>query len=480
MSGFGVGVAVSSEPVPDEDFQLIEGEDVLQYPLVESPPDGGGGMRVVVPQKGSVFRESDGAVKVAIIRPCVSRGKRIRGLPPIYTQEMLAENAGVFKNWLMFQDHLTPAMIEALKGGGRSVRDLGGRLVETWYDPQFRMPDDDDYGIREGAVVGWALPQPGTKAMIEADPEILRTSINAFPKAARKGFAPWNREVQGYLIEGIRPRPEGSVDFVIRAGAGGRVLREDEQLAVSVLESLYSADNEMPERNVDISKMTAAQLREHLQENAPSLLEELGLSEGGAGGGGPAPAKTTFSLDDVKNLLAEQEQRLSVSFTEKLTEHSDAVEERAQELLEERAEASDLAEHAAELIEASGLPIEWQVDLKRRYAVLPSGPTPALQVEEKQVAVEGGGTKTLTKREVIAESVDADVKHAQQLIESASGRPRVHGLGGGSGDGPAGGAPAGNSLFRDWLKESSPELFEEDGSLKEDSLKSMVREGVQA
>lgn len=464
-----------------DDLILIEGEDCLQYPLMEYDPESGsGGARVVVPKQGGVFRESDGAVKVAVIRPCVSRGKRIRGLPPIYTQEMLAENAGVFSNWLMFMDHLTPAMIEQMRSSGRSVRDLGGRILESWYDPKFRMPDDDDYGIREGGTLAWVLPQPGSKAMLEADPEILRTSINAFPKRAREGFAPWNKSLKGMLIEGIRRKPEGSLDWVVRAGAGGRVLKEDEELAVSVLESYYSADNEMPERNVDISKMTAAQLREHLQENAPSLLEELGIKEKPESVREDAPAGASFSLEDVKGLLNEQETKLTESFSSQLTEHTDTIEERATELLEERAEATILAEHAHGLIESSGLPVEWQVDLKRRYAVLPSGPTATLQVEEKEGKDEDGNAKTLSKKDVVAQSVEEDVKHAQRLIESASGRPSVTGQGGGGGGGEGGGQRQGNTMFRQWLKESSPELFGEDGKLKEDEVKLMVSEGVRA
>lgn len=235
-SDSGTAGDVDEPDAPVGEGRLTEAEILEASPLVEESAP-----RVLVTRRGRVF-DADGTVGIAIIRPCVSRGKRLRGLPPIYTPEMLAENAGVFAGWLMYADHLSEAagdappdetvseeVLRLLEAKGRSVRDLGGRILSSRWDPRFRAPYDDEYGYRPGAVVGRALPQPFIREMIEADPELLHVSINAYPKGARPGAAPWDRSQRGMLVEGILTRPPGSVDWVPRGGAGGRVLREVER-----------------------------------------------------------------------------------------------------------------------------------------------------------------------------------------------------------------------------------------------------------
>jgi hypothetical protein len=178
-----------------------------------------------------------GTVKIAIIRPCVSRGKRIRGLPPIYTEEMLEANAGVYTGWLMYMDHLTGRLREAVaeyvqEAPGRSVRDLGGRILRSWWDPGYEASWDADRGYRRGAVLAEALPQPPVRAIIEADPEILNVSHNCHPTGAVVGTR-WGQK--GAIIEGIRREPEGSVDWVPRGGAGGQLAEADEATMIGAL-----------------------------------------------------------------------------------------------------------------------------------------------------------------------------------------------------------------------------------------------------
>jgi hypothetical protein len=134
----GAGEEVEETPLTEEELQDAG-------PIVEAS-----GPRLIIPRRGKVFEE-DGTCRIAVIRPCVSRGRRLgpSKLPPIYTPRMLAENASVFGGWLMYADHLAEEMVEwkgrriplaeamvgLLQERQRSIRELGGRLVESWYDP---------------------------------------------------------------------------------------------------------------------------------------------------------------------------------------------------------------------------------------------------------------------------------------------------------------------------------------------------------
>lgn len=433
---------------PEQVAAALEERELLE-PLVESQT------RVIVPRRGKVFEE-DGTCKVAIIRPCVSRGRRLRGLPPIYTPRMLAENAGVFSGWLMYMDHLTEAMVETMRSRGRSIRELGGRVIESYYDPEFELPDDGDRGYQRGAVIGRVLPQPPVRAMLEADPDILHVSINAFPKAARKGAAPWDPSVEGMIIEGIRKTPEGSVDWVPRGGAGGRVLQEDDKLAVCLLEAFYDADvseEQMPE----FRNMTLQQLREAVASENPALAEEAGLIRSDAP---PAPVRGGLTEADLERVLEEREAQLREEFEERILEEERRREVEVQEALSFRDDLRSRADHAQRLIKAAGLPTRWTEDLVRRYSVLPSGPSQALLVEADGEDAMG----------VLTERVHADIAHARDLLAEASGIPAVTGLGGAPSGPVTSGKRRGNA-FRDFLSEGGTSVTDED-------VENMVREGV--
>lgn len=371
----------------------------------------------------SVIRP-DGTVKVVVIRPCVSRGKKVRGLPPIYTPQMLAECANVFTGWPMFMDHVSEEMQEALRRKGRSVNELGGRMVETWWDPSFTHPEDAKFGFVQGAVLGYALPQPASRAMLEADPEILRLSINAWPTGARKSRAPWNGQ-EGMLIEGISEEPPGSVDWVIRAGAGGRVLQEAEQFAVSVLEGAYLVGHEPQERGMktkkgefDFNSASAEEIIEHLQENHPGILEgeEEPVRPASANG---------FTPEQVREMLSEQREAMLGEVRSLLEEHEATEDERVTEELTRRDQFRALERKAHKLIEdAEGLTPGWIAELKSKYVVLPSGPSRALSLCESD---EDG-----LAEDKLRESIEADVERASELIQETKPEVKPHGLGGGS------------------------------------------------
>jgi hypothetical protein len=411
--------------------QNLTAEEARTEQLIES-----GGV-IASGRGGNIFRP-DGTVKIAIIRPCISRGRRVRGLPPIYTPNMLAENASTFTGWPMFMDHLTeeleescpdPILAESLRRRARSVNELGGRIVSAKWDPSIRFDDDDSFGFRPGAVVGYVIPQPKPRQMLECDPEILRVSINAYPTGAKPGTAPWDSSKQGMLIEGILGDPPGSVDWVIRAGAGGRVLQESARFAVSLLGASYDPAQTVQETLIEdeeivtdfiksLKEMSTEEIRAALREAHPSFLEgeaKLLIEAGGF-----------VSESRVLEIIEETENRLAATFREALAEQAELTVQESEALLSERESAKELALYAHKLIEeADGLTEGWRREIKARYAVLPSGPTPALLVE----------AEAEDPRAVILENVEADVARALELIQESAPTPTVTDLGGGPADG---------------------------------------------
>jgi hypothetical protein len=394
----------------------------------------------------------------------------------------------------MFMDHLSEAIVEAVRKRERSIRELGGRVLAEGlhFDSDFRRRDDDDFGYRPGAVVGRAIPQPAVRAMLEADPEILHTSINAWPTGAREGTM-WGQK--GMLVEGIRRKPQGSVDWVLRGGAGGHVLAEDEALAVSLLEAYYDA---APDDMVGLDDITLEQLAEAVKDRNPKLHTQLTEAmKGGKGepdaddlfGKGKKTAKKTAKVQESEDepvggiteeqlaeALKEQAEQLEHSFTAKLTERDEAVEERAREMLAEREGWETLEEEAQKLITRAGLSPMWTEQLKARYTLLPSGPAPGL-ANLKESESEDGTKVTLV--EALRESIKGDIEHAVKMIREAGGTAVVRGLGGISPE-RANATGDGTSKMRESVPEWRAGLKFElaEGESADDKLAEMLQEGM--
>lgn len=444
--------------------ERVNGSDL--GPLLESPV-------IISPRQGGALRE-DGTIKLAIIRPCMSRGRKVMNLPPVYTPRMLERCAGVFKGWPQYMDHLTEGMVEAVKRRNRSISELGGRITESYWDPKLRLPDDDDYGYRPGGVVGVSIPQPAIRSMLEADPEILQVSIHGWPTGARPGPVPWDPSKRGALIEGISPTPRGSVDWVVRGGAGGRVLQEDEERALALVEAFY--DSPQAERHPqgdetvkpNFNEMSDDEIREWLEENHPDVYAALTED---ASAKVPAPAATTPAVsavpadtvtrDDVIAAVAEAETRLIESFRTVLTERDAAAEDRAGEIIQEREHQRELRDVAHEMIRtADGLTPGWRAQLREAYAVLPSGPTPALLVE---------AADDKSDEDVLREDVTARIEHALGLIRESAGTPTVRGQGTAS---TASESPEDN-VFMDFMREAT-------GEEEPDAVYKALREAVRS
>lgn len=393
------------------------------------------------PKLGPVFN-SDGIGKAVVIRPCISRGRRIRGLAPIYTPGMLEANAGVFNGWPMFMDHVPAELAERMAKYGRSVKELGGQVVKGWWGRDFVHEDDATYGYQKGAILAEIWATPFIRNTVGSNPNLLHTSINAWPKSGKPGPVPWRPGMKGMVIEGIRRQPQGSLDFVVRGGAGGRLLvqegfedeggwpdpaaewaQEDVALVVSAADAVYSS-RQMSE-TATLPK-DPAELKAYLQEHAPHLLPAITESDKPA----PTPGAGTgeavaITEADVAKMITEAN-----SGNPTVEEFEQRLEERAAEMITEREEQRHFAHIARELInEAEGIPATWKRDLIARYSVLPSGPSPALLVEADE-----SGEKPKSAEDVLRENVKADLDHSRGLIADVKGKPRVTGEGGKKGE----------------------------------------------
>lgn len=429
--------------------------------------------RVLSGSRGKLF-ESDGSMKVAIIRPCVSRGKRLRNLPPIYTPQMLERNAAVFSNWPMYEDHMMEQaaesfreellehqmgdLLEFLEERARRIKELGGRVRESYWDSSVTFADDAEMGYQRGAVVGEAIPQRRIREMLEDDPEILNVSINAWPSGAREGVAPWDRSTRGMLIEGIRRKPQGSVDWVFRGGAGGRPLlaEQDFEVAACVLESLYSASSKGKNPltkdsalETELKNLKPDQLREYLQENDLDHLVPA-LREGEAA----RPAPAALKPEEIKAMVQEAVEETVSSIREE-------EEEEAATLREARSLQAAAHEMLSEA-NKNGLPDGWTSRLKEKYTVSGEHVPESLRLTEQE-------DKPLT--EILKEAVEADIRDAVELIRESGGNPRITGLAPvseGDGDGEGEKAPRKQSRFVQFLRES--------GDIKPDGDKSEVEQ----
>lgn len=449
----------------DDELQELSADEILTFgPCVESvvfTPIFLAEARAPIAQAagrakfGPIFN-SEGIGKAVVIRPCISRGRRIRGLSPIYTPNMLEANAGVFNGWPMFMDHVPPELAQTLAKYGRSVKELGGQIIKGTWAKDYLHEDDQQYGYQKGAVLAEMWATPFIRKTVGENANLLHTSINAWPKSGKPGPVPWKPGTKGMVIEGIRSQPQGSVDFVVRGGAGGRLLTQesavegepawpevgewddqDRQLVVSVAESIYASGQMTP------LPTKPEELKDYLAENAAHLLPALAEADSEDNAAIAAlvkKGKTRKQAEAIVSGSKEEKSEEAVTIADVRTlvesmnegapsaeEFEERLAERAEEIIAERETHRSLAAIAAQLIEAApGIPTSWKSDLKARYAVRPEGPADALLVEAE---VGDDGSEAKSVEQVLREAVAADLDHARGLIADAKGKPRVTGEG---------------------------------------------------
>ena len=75
--------------------------------------------------------QPDGTVVLDLLRPCTGRGRGRH----LYKPEMLRENAHKLSGWKMFVDHESEEARRKAGGLPRSIRDIGGRIIESLWNP---------------------------------------------------------------------------------------------------------------------------------------------------------------------------------------------------------------------------------------------------------------------------------------------------------------------------------------------------------
>lgn len=371
------------------------------------------GISIVEGAGGAVVAD-DGTITLHIIRPTVGRGRGNH----LYEADMLKEHAHIFGGWKMYVNHLSEKARKALGGLPRDVRDLGGRIVESWWDDS--VPADGRY--QQGAVVARAKPTPFMRDLIENDPDIVEASISAQATGVREGSVGGKKV---WIVEGIRDT--GSVDWVTEAGAGGKVVTLLEGALEGHTAEEWSADSDISE----------AEFTEFLRTDRPHLITE-------------APAESQGEEEDIimeitPEMLLEALQSdagrefIQEAVTTAVTEAvGTAVEEALtgeREMI--RAEARADADHQialrdmrdaahAQITEASSRwPQSWADESKARFELVEGEPTPALDVID---ALDEEGAVVKTAAVLLSEAVDQEIARQNALLADA--RPtRVRGQG---------------------------------------------------
>lgn len=348
--------------------------------------------------------QADDTVLIHVIRPTVGQGLGRH----LYTAEMLRENAHVFEGWKMYIDHQSPEAKKAAGGLPRSIHDLGGRIIESWWDDS--VPAEGRFG--QGAVVAKVKPVGQVKKLIEEDPELLEASIRA--KATDVHEAVENGE-QVWVVEGISAAPPGSVDWVTEGGAGGRVanliegLMADEELETEEGEATVKTLQEaLADPESDVSKMfrqaVAQRTQFALEKQAERHAEEL------------AEAKSSPELAEA----AREEIKAEVE-----AEHQRKIELR------------DLRDEAHGLIEAAALPSKTAAKLKSEYDLTDEVPSAKLD----------------TDFDALKASVEEDIREAKELLAEVA-PTRVEGQGPSNVDGERPTAPVAKPFFKEFLEEA--------------------------
>ena len=417
----------------------------------------------------------NGTIPIHIIRPGIGRGRGKH----LYEAEMLRENAHKFAGWKMYVDHLSPEARKAAGGLPRSIRDLGGRIVEAWWDDN--VPADPVRGYGQGAVVGRAKPTPFVRELIENDPEIVEASISATATAVR----PVVRDGQKvWLVEGIEDR--GSVDWVTEAGAGGRVAAlleaaildnadadtvlldslSDEELATYLRESRPNlaegasmetkAENKADTSTEDSPKDKADDMTERVKElvakgmpekmataiakkeaaKASAGVEEAAVEDDEATEEDDAaevegeaveetveqPIEQTEGLDPAALVEALRQSAEAQLFVTELVEaqldaERDAIRSEVRAEANHHIELRDLRDEARKLIAESRMPDSWQEALMAKFDIVEGVPTEALDVVD---VVDEEGTVIREAIEVLRESVAGEIASDRKRLAEAS------------------------------------------------------------
>jgi hypothetical protein len=337
--------------------------------------------------------QADGTVLVHIIRPCVGKGKGRH----VYEADMLAKHGGHFTGWPMMVDHESPEAQRRAGGLPPSVWRIGGEILESWWDPN--VPAEGRFG--QGAIVGRVRPAPMIAELIEAFPRLVQTSINTHATGVR----PTTKEGRpAYLVEGFAS--EGTVDWVTKAGAGGKVV----QLMEAYYEDLDEDDDN--ELRPAVAEALINPAPEHGEEDdvKPEEIREA--------------VHTELRSDDVQDLIRETVQEavqetIAAVLPQAIGRAAEVIEAQATQATRRENRNMRLARRAVELIEAAKLPAAFQSDVSDRFR----------EVDLDDDTDESGAVLK-TAEAKLEEAVTNELSRARKLMESVN-PTAVTGAGGG-------------------------------------------------
>lgn len=366
------------------------------------------------PKEGGTF-DAHGRVPVHVIRPGLGKGRGRH----LYEARMLQANAQKFAGWKQYVNHLSPEARKAQGGLPRDVRDLGGRLQETWWDGG--VPADPARGYEAGAVVGMSRPVKFVRDLIDDDPELVEASISATATGVKPTLHGGQR---AWLVEGINDR--GSLDWVTEGGAGGRV--------APLLEAAY-ADERLVELAL-VESLDPEELRDYLRGRPVAAASRPEPPEGDDVALTPEAIQEALTSSPniiqeavVAALATDEGQEAITTIVEaRMDDERTLMEAKAQARVDRAFQLAALERQAHAAIAESKLPDSWQTDLRARFSLIENRPSAELDVHDE---VDADGKVTKSAKDKLAEALTEALTSERAKLSEA--RPtRVRGAGGGS------------------------------------------------
>lgn len=217
--------------------------------------------------------------------------------PPSALRE--AADRQTFAGVKMFVDHLSESQRRMLNGLPRSVRDLVGRIKETWYDDESKT------------LKGRAKLVPWFYEMVASDPELVEASINAAGRATPK------------LIDGKQARfvesidKAMSVDWVVVGGAGGKVdalLEAHLEERINMLEEMTV--EQLVEARPDLVKdILEGPLNEFRKDAEPvaETMEEAAVSSDVDADEAVTPEVAQFTEAEIKDMVEDRAREIATA-----------------------------------------------------------------------------------------------------------------------------------------------------------------------
>jgi hypothetical protein len=253
----------------------------------------------------------DGESKREVVLTIIKSGWGNKTHNHYYPSSALREAADrqTFANVKMFVDHLSESQRRTLGGLPRSVRDLVGRIKETWYDDESKT------------LKGRAKLVPWFYEMVASDLELVEASINAAGRAKPR------------LIDGKQARfvesidKAMSVDWVVVGGAGGKVdalLEAHLEERINMLEEMTVEQlvEARPDLVKDILEGPLNEFRTQVADSETDTMEEAAVSSD-VDGETVASEVVQFSEAEIKDMVEDRAREIATAAIDQYRHEAD-------------------------------------------------------------------------------------------------------------------------------------------------------------